>query len=184
MKHKLTRFSIFLIIPLIVYFAWRVTVSSDEPSRIGYYGIVAAFIVSLFPAVDAIFGQKENPNELLYKVQQLTKPLQDITANLVYGGGQIPEAANIFQREIEQKGLSLMLERDSPALAESLGQLKRVAFESLGVKPSETIGLLMALSKDITAQRDRLQSDENATQLVGKIKRQIEELLAKYGGSD
>jgi hypothetical protein len=132
-KLKLTRFSVFLIIPLILYFAWRVTVSSDEASRIGYYGIVAAFIVSLLQAVDAIFGRKENPSELQYKVQQLTKPLQDITANLAYGAAQIPEACNIFQREIEQKGLSLMLKRDSPALAESLGQLKSVAFESFGI---------------------------------------------------
>jgi hypothetical protein len=42
----------------------------------------------------------------------------------------------------------------------------------------------MAMSKDMTAHRNRLKSDKDAEQLVRKIKRQIEELLAKYGGSE
>jgi hypothetical protein len=137
------------------------------------------------PASEAVFGRGDNPNELLFKVQQLTKPLQDITANLALGARLIPEAASIFEREIEMKGLLLTLKKDSPALAQSMSELKILASKSLGVKPNGTGSLQPAivLSGDITVQRTRLASDENAKQLIEKIKNQIEELLAKYGGA-
>jgi hypothetical protein len=168
----------------MLYFLWLASIASDETSRLGYYGIAASFLISLVPALEAVFGRMDNPNELLFKVQQLTHPLQSITSNLALSTRLIPEAANTFEREIETKGLLLTLKKDSPALAQSLSELKIFASKALGVKPNETGSLLPAivLSGDIQAQRDRLESDENAKQLIEKIKIQIEELLAKYGG--
>lgn len=148
----------------------------------GAEGILKAIKV-FFPQMPLKDGQRDTPNELSFKVQQLTKPLQDITANLASGPRLIPEAASILEREIEMKGLFLTLKKDSPALAQSMNELKISASKYMDLKPNQPISLERVLSGDIMAQRARLESDENAKQLVEKIRTQIEELFAKYGGS-
>ncbi|MCJ7768409.1 hypothetical protein MUP79_08465 [Candidatus Bathyarchaeota archaeon] len=168
----------------MVYFLWLASVANDATVKIGYYGIAASFVISLIPALQGIFGEKENPSELLYRVQQLTKPLQDIHGNLAYGAGQIPEAVSVFAREIEHKALLKMLKQDSPALVASMTKLKTLTQETETRESTRDEDLLRALSRDGSSQvlKIRLANNEEARRLVEKVQKQIEDLLAKYGG--
>lgn len=183
MKHKSGWVSFLLIISFTSYFLWLASRSNDETSRLGYYGIAASFLISLIPALEAVFGRGDNPNELLFKVQQLTDPLQKITASLAFGPRLIPEAVSILEKEIEVKALLGILKKDSPELAQSMNELKILAAKYSDLRPDASTSLDRVLSGDIMAQRNKLASDETAKQLTERIKTQIEELFAKYGGS-
>jgi hypothetical protein len=51
----------------MLYFLWLASIARDETSRLGYYGIATSFLISLIPALEAVFGRGDNPNELLFK---------------------------------------------------------------------------------------------------------------------
>jgi flagellar biosynthesis/type III secretory pathway chaperone len=175
----------------MAYFAWLGFSTNDATTKFGYYGLAASFIIPLVPVIERIFWEKENPSELAYRAQQLTKPLQKIHANLACGARLIPEAVNLFEAEIEHQGLLTMLKQDSPALVESMGKLKtlarRVEIRELTGK-EKMMEALHEYGRDMSREahtyvlRLRLENNEEAKQLVKKVQQQIGDLIAKYGG--
>jgi hypothetical protein len=140
----------------------------------------------LYPLLTKLEGvrQKEKTSGLPYRAAQLTKPVQDIHGNLTYGPRLIPEAVSIFEREIENKGLLQMLRQDSPGLAESIQKAVVLLKEIEARPPTPNESMIKGLSPrgDNAVLRIRLDDDEKARQLVKNIQKDIEDLLAKYGG--
>jgi hypothetical protein len=126
--------------------------------------------------------RKEDPGQLSYRAQQLTKPLQDIHSKLARGPALIPEALPIFEREIEDRGLLSMLEKDSPDLIELIKRMKAIIEEvqRSPLDPSECV--IEGLRGYDAVLRIRLSQDEKAQELTKNVQKQIGELIAKYGG--
>lgn len=184
MKHKLAWFSVSLICVVAAIFVWLGSSTNEATVRIGYYGIVASLIIPLLPTLEGIFEKKENPSELRFRSEHLAEPLKKIHSKLAFGARQIPDAISIFEREIESEGLLTMLKRESPLLVESMTKMKTLIQETGTTTLTRDEDLLRALSADGMTEvlRNRLANSEDARRRVEEAQKQIEDLIAKYGG--
>jgi hypothetical protein len=159
----------------MLLFVWLGSSTNDPTIRFGYYGIAASFVISLLPAVEGIFGKKENPNELSVREKHLAKPLTDMNVWLSQGNDRLPDALNVFDHEIVKKGLLRMLEGDSPKLVKDLKDSESLVHELR----EGTVLNIHGVNAELL---DRLNESERATNLVQEIEALIQKLLAKYGG--
>lgn len=173
---------------IMFFFVYMAYVTHDEMIRATYLAIFGGSLFALASELEALgfFGKKDDESGLAYRANLLTQPLQTIFSNLSNQWELgVDQAIDVFVREIRNKALLKVLEKDSATLPRLLLELVELERDVSKREFQERSKTHFPTHPDIIqfVKADLRRKEPRMAELREKIQVEIERVLAKYSGT-
>jgi hypothetical protein len=172
--------SVLVIIVVLALSAFLWLIGSKELSS-GLIGLLAGELIHQF-----LFSRKDVESGLAFRAANLAKPLQDIFSDLSgHWELHVGEVVSTFEKEIQDRAMVKVLQKDSEKLPRLFSELKELEREISKKEYEERMKTMFPRHQEIIdAVKATLYGHEpRAAELREQIRDEIEHVLAKYSGA-